>query len=161
MQYPASHSASLPGGWWDGRDGQMDAWIGEKLTWWKNLALAKANHHPMPGQGVPGRPCLALMITELQDSCALYFAFLDCPGLSAPGQVCLVMMVCTSQAFLSFQARTVVQICKKMFVFCFLCPSGTNAAVQGGAVLQPLGWEPWAVGLFSAVGAERFPLCCS
>lgn len=48
-QYPASHSASLPAqpvGWWDGRDGQMDAWIGEKRAWWKNLALAKANHHP-------------------------------------------------------------------------------------------------------------------
>lgn len=31
-QYPASHPAPLPAqpvGWWDGKDGQMDQWIGD------------------------------------------------------------------------------------------------------------------------------------
>lgn len=89
----------------------------------------------MPGQGVPSSPCPG----DDRDRINVLYILLSLPALGCQHQgTCLVMMVYTCQAFLSSQARNVLWICRKI-VLCFPCPSGTNAAAQGKAVLQPLG----------------------
>lgn len=54
---------------------RMDRWMhgevktepGERTWPWLKQTTTPAMLEAMPGQGVPGRPCLALMITVLQD----------------------------------------------------------------------------------------------
>lgn len=127
-------------------DGWMHAWIGGcKKTWpWlkQTTTLPLLNMlETMSGQGVSGRDWLAPWITvqTYRSNLLLCFAFLDCPWLSAHGQLSLMVVVYASQTFLRFQARawSVLQICKKMCFF--LCPGGTNPAIQGKAMLQSPG----------------------
>lgn len=59
----------------DGGMARMDRWMhgevktepGERTWPWLKQTTTPAMLEAMPGQGVPGRPCLALMITVLQD----------------------------------------------------------------------------------------------